>query len=409
MNYSIFMISFSIIFWFGILLTLFLGILKPAKKTLKPKNKKPNIGILIPARDESKVISALLESIKAQSYPVNMKDVFVIVESNKDKTVKIAKKAGCSVFVRKNLHLKRKGYALDEAIKDLKLYQKNYDLYMVFDADNVLEKTYIEKMIPTYQKGYDIAVGVRKNKNSLSSNLSDASILTFRMIDVINKMRIKKNMPVLISGSCFYMTKELIKKWRGFPFCSLTEDYELSIYSSLNDISATQVFDAFVYDEQPDCFKDSKNQRLRWIRGYLDNQRAYRMKMFKKIKQNKLFFEAHLSDFLGILPYLFALCGLLGMIFTSFSYFIVSLFHTICFKYLMYFLVLLIGSYVILLTLGVYLLKKDNVNFFWYHKLRIIGFFPLFLFSYVPCFIASLFHKNLEWKKIDHRISSYKS
>ena len=78
-----------------------------------------NFCILIPARDESKVIEDLLKSIKNQTKPINMQDVYIIVESASDPTVNIAKTYGATIFIRKKLNLKRKGYALDECIKDL--------------------------------------------------------------------------------------------------------------------------------------------------------------------------------------------------------------------------------------------------------------------------------------------------
>ena len=56
-----------------------------------------NFCFLVPARYESKVIEGLLISIKNQSVKVNMKDVYVIVESLKDETVNICKKYSASV------------------------------------------------------------------------------------------------------------------------------------------------------------------------------------------------------------------------------------------------------------------------------------------------------------------------
>ena len=81
------------------------------KNNNKPKKKKDghHFCILIPARDESKVIEGLLKSIKMQSFKVNMEDVYVIVESKNDKTVEIAKSYKASVVIRKHLELQRKG------------------------------------------------------------------------------------------------------------------------------------------------------------------------------------------------------------------------------------------------------------------------------------------------------------
>ena len=45
------------------------------------------------------------------------------------------------------------------------IYNKDYDAYFIFDADNILEKDFIKNMIPIYYQGYDIGVGYRNIKN----------------------------------------------------------------------------------------------------------------------------------------------------------------------------------------------------------------------------------------------------
>ena len=127
---------------------------------------KPQIAILIPARNESLVIEELVKSIEKQTYKVNPQDVYVIVESENDPTVEIVKKHKVSYFVRKKLQLKTKGYALAEMVEDLKSQKKDYDLYFIFDADNVLDKDFIKYMLEDYHNGYAISTGYRTFKNT---------------------------------------------------------------------------------------------------------------------------------------------------------------------------------------------------------------------------------------------------
>ena len=56
------------------------------KNNNKPKKKKDghDFCFLVPARYESKVIEDLLVSIKNQTIKINMKDVYVIIESMED-------------------------------------------------------------------------------------------------------------------------------------------------------------------------------------------------------------------------------------------------------------------------------------------------------------------------------------
>ena len=65
------------------------------KNTVVKKDDDYDFCVLIPARDESKVIEGLLKSLELS---VNMQDVYVIVEDKKDKTVDICNKYQANVI-----------------------------------------------------------------------------------------------------------------------------------------------------------------------------------------------------------------------------------------------------------------------------------------------------------------------
>lgn len=188
------------------------------------KNKNPiekttvnssNFAVLIPARDESLVIENLLKSLKNQTVKFSMQDVYVIVETKEDKTVEICQKYNATVIIR-TTKKQRKGYALDEALKQIK---KEYDLYFIFDADNVLDKNYFKEMLKTYKQGYDIGVGYRNCKNGNDNVISACSSLTFSMINTLgNDFRNKYNANVVVSGTGFYIKGKWIKKMARLSF-----------------------------------------------------------------------------------------------------------------------------------------------------------------------------------------------
>ena len=115
-------------FLLGLFLSTLVSILLKKDETLQKKvrNAPERIAILVPARNESKVIESLLISIENQSSSI-LKDVYVIVEDEQDKTVEITKKYHMNYFVRQNLKLKTKGYALQEMIEYLHHQNKIYD------------------------------------------------------------------------------------------------------------------------------------------------------------------------------------------------------------------------------------------------------------------------------------------
>ena len=258
-------------FLLGLFLSTLISILLKKDEPLKKKvrNVPERIAILIPARNESKVIESLLISIENQSSSI-LKDVYVIVEDEHDKTVDIVKKHHMNYFVRQNLKLKTKGYALQEMIEYLHHQNKTYDMYFIFDADNILDKDYLKYMIADYLNGYDISTGYRALKNT-KSYFPICAGLTFTFI---NGFRNQKGSKIL-SGTGYYISGEYIQKWQTFPFHSLTEDYESSLYYTLENISVHYNEKAKFYDEQPEDYQKSIKQRSRWIKGYFQNYFYY--------------------------------------------------------------------------------------------------------------------------------------
>ena len=254
---------------------------------IKESISNPKFAVLIPARDESKVIEGLIKSIKDQTFNINMNDVYVIVEDINDYTCDIVKKYGATTIVRKNLELRRKGYALDEAVKFILDSGKKYDAYFIFDADNVLDKDYFRNMNETFFNGYDIGIGYRNTKNGNDNIVAACSTLTFSMINTLgNLQKNKDSRNVTISGTGFYIKGSFIEKWKGYPFHTLTEDYELTLYSSLNEMTSFYNDKAMFYDEQPTSFKVSLDQRTRWIRGFFDARKIYVKKLYEAFKTN---------------------------------------------------------------------------------------------------------------------------
>ncbi|MEG0826667.1 MAG: glycosyltransferase family 2 protein [Bacilli bacterium] len=365
--------------------------------------------ILIPARDESKVIKDLLKSIKSQTYKVPMNDVYVIVEDEKDKTVKICDKYKATVIVRKHLNLKRKGYALDEAVKDILKKGKKYDAYFIFDADNVLDKHFIENMISTYDNGYDLASGYRNVKNGDDSVVATTSSLMFSLINTIfNNRKIKETRNITFSGTGFYVTGSLIESWGGYPFHSLTEDYELSLYAILNNLTTYYNFDAVFYDEQPVKYKQTVPQRIRWIRGFFDTRRKYvpLLKESAKVKSNN--HGSKIDEIIGIIQYVLIVVGLILWLL---SLLVMSVYALIIkepyINFILQFIFLLFLIYLVLfiITFIIIYIEKDKLKISLKSRIKALFYNPLFMFTYVPCAVKALLKKEVKWEKTEHGIN----
>lgn len=364
---------------------------------LARRSKAPHFAILIPARFESAVIEGLLKSITHQTAPVQMRDVYVIVEDLADPTVQICHKYGCTVIVREHPERQRKGYALDEAVKQI-LAHKHYDLYFIFDADNRLSPTYLAEMLQIYALGYQMATGYRNAKNNNYNKIAAVSALTFTMINTLgNKNRIRHGGNIIFSGTGCFVVGELVEQWQGWPFHSLTEDYEMSLYAILRNISTFYHEKAVFYDEQPTKYRQTVDQRVRWIRGYFSARRIYIPEMRRCSRQSNQ--GSVVKERIGVKPVIIALFGVICLLFDD----IVKLFTSQNLGLMLGLLSgLLVVVYVVLLIITAVMIKREKMHFTPKIRLQAILYNPVYLLSYVPCALKALLSKNVDWKRIEH-------
>lgn len=367
--------------------------------------------ILIPARNESKVIEQLLISIKNQNYNLNLLRAYVIVESESDPTCEICKKYDfAEVFVRKHLENKGKGYALDEAVKHI-LETKNgaFDAFFIFDADNVLDKNYIYEMNKCFDAGYKFALGYRNSKNWNDGWVASCSALTFSMVNTFqNKGKSRFDQYITVSGTGFYIAADIIEKLGGWDFHTLTEDYEISSFCALHGIKSIYNEYAEYYDEQPTSFKTSCNQRLRWCKGYNQVNKKYQMQLLKSSFTSE---DNHLKKFnfaTSLFPVMFLLISVAAYtLFTLVLAIVGSCIGAIAATSVWIAFGIVIATiyiFFILYAAFMLLVEKKHTNITFKNALICCLMNPIFTISYVPIFVISIFKKEVEWKTIEHKV-----
>src|SRR5215471_9575182 len=107
-----------------------------ARKSAPPPGPgRRRFAILVPAHNEEPVIARLLRSLAALEYPHH--DVCVVADNCDDRTAEIARAHGALVFERFTDSDKAKGYALRWLLEQLRARGRDYDAFVVLDADTV--------------------------------------------------------------------------------------------------------------------------------------------------------------------------------------------------------------------------------------------------------------------------------
>ena len=366
--------------------------------------KRNRYAVLICARNEEEVIGDLIRSVRRQTYPGQLVDTYVMADNCTDGTAHAAANAGAYVFERNDRSRVGKGYALDALLRSIRETEpEGYDGYFVFDADNILAPDYIEQMDRTFSQGYDIVTGYRNSKNYGSNWISAGYALWFiRESMFLSYPRHLVGSSCTVSGTGFMFSREVAEEMDGWPYHTLTEDLEFSCDQITRGRKIAFCRDAEFFDEQPVELKQSWDQRMRWCRGYLQVFGRYGMDLMRGAADGSY---ACLDCILGVLP-AFAL---------SVLSFCIDLALIICAAamgeeltgVLLPMVSALICSYTLMLILGAVTLVTEwkSINADTQRKIAYLFSFPVFMMTYAPIAIASLFVKA-EWKPIRHTFSA---
>ena len=381
---------------------IFIPFLKGARKYKAKKMCK--YAILIPGRNEEKVIPHLIASIKGQSYPAELLDIFVIADNCTDKTAEVARAAGAyHVIERFNKKQIGKGYALDYALNLIKkdFGDNNYDGYFVFDADNLLDENFITEMNKMFSNGHRIITSYRNTKNYGTSWVSAGGSLWYlRESRFLNHPRTIMNTSCAISGTGFLVHHEVLDKIGGWKFFLLTEDLEFSLQQVLEGETICYCNNAVLYDEQPVLFSQSWRQRMRWTKGSMQLTKKYFFKMVKGMFTGRGFacFDLAVSTMIPLM--LTIVSGFVLLAFTILGI-ILNLDLTVIARTLFD---TFVNSYFMLLGIAVVstISEWDKIFAPISKKILYTFTFPIFMFSYIPITFVALFSRDISWKPITH-------
>ncbi|MBQ7108898.1 MAG: glycosyltransferase family 2 protein [Clostridia bacterium] len=381
----------------------FVGLLKKPKTFVAEKQHR--FAVVVSARNESNVIGNLIKSIRNQKYPKELVDIFVIADNCTDNTAEVARNAGAIVYERFNKELVGKGYALDWLFKIIQTdhADKNYEAYIIFDADNVLDPNYIAEMNKVFDNGYSIITSYRNSKNFDGNWISAGYSLWFlREAKFLNNARMHLGTSCAVSGTGFLVGSNIIAKNGGWIHHLLTEDIEFTTDSIIKGEKIGYCENAVLYDEQPTLFSQSYTQRLRWAKGFYQVFKNYSVKLVKGIfKGNFGCFDMLMTlspaMLLTLMSVIINIVAIPVGIITN-SPHLMDLVSTLAQTLLNFY-----GMFFFLGTITA-ITEWKQIHASAKKKVLYLFTFPLFMLTYVPISIVALFRK-IEWKPITHSVS----
>ncbi len=357
---------------------------------------------LIAARNEQAVIGPLLDSLRRQDYPAELLDLYVVADNCTDATAALARAHGAQVYERFDRSRVGKGYALDFLLRCIERDRGAdcYDGYFVFDADNLLAPDFVRRMNETFCGGYEIVTSYRNSKNYGDNWISAGYALWFlRDSRYLNHARMLLGSSCVVAGTGFLFSRQVLRRCGGWRFFLLTEDTEFTIDNVLRGVRIGYCPRAVLYDEQPRDFRQSWRQRRRWCRGYLQVFHRYGGSLLRGI-----FSRDCLSCYdmtMSIMPaaVLTGLSAAVNLTAAGLNFLAGRDLSSLVLSLLqlggnLYITLFFVGA---LTTLTEWRQIRCPAG----KKLLYTFTFPVFMFTYVPICIASLF-SPVQWQPIRH-------
>ena len=266
---------------------------KPQKKT-SSNAPLPTFSIIVPVKNEEKVIGRLLAALSKLNYPADRQEIVIVEDGSTDKTFEI-----CAKYAKTHAGVK----ILQRTFSNGKPSALNFglahatgEIIAIFDADNVPEPNALRAACRYFE---DPAVAAVQGK-TLSINSKENMLTQFisyeeavwceaylRGKDVLNLF-------VHLKGSCQFIRRDVLEKLAGFSEKVLSEDMEISARLTENNYKIRYASDVVALQESPSTLKTLFRQRTRWFRGTMEVAFKYGRLM---TKLNRVNFDAETTLF----------------------------------------------------------------------------------------------------------------
>jgi cellulose synthase/poly-beta-1,6-N-acetylglucosamine synthase-like glycosyltransferase len=263
----------------------------------------PTVSILVPVKNEEKVVGRLLRVLVEMDYPEQSKEIIVIDDDSTDRTVEICKRYAERYPNLIRLVLKptsnRKASALNYGLK----YAKG-EIVATFDADNVPEPDALMRAAEYFDDPSTAAVqgrvcSINADQNMLTKLISYEQAVRYEVY-MRGKDRLK--LFVDVAGTCQFIRRSVLETIGGWDEESLCEDMEMSFRLTEKDYNIKYASEIRSWQEDPANATQLIRQRTRWYRGSMEVGLKYG-RLLRKLNRKRLDAELMIMG-----PYIVALC-----------------------------------------------------------------------------------------------------
>jgi cellulose synthase/poly-beta-1,6-N-acetylglucosamine synthase-like glycosyltransferase len=256
------------------------------KKIVTTKNTvyQPTISILIPARDEERVIGRILQRMTELTYPRNKMQVIAIDDGSTDGTGRITEEYAKTCSNIEVIHRKQKegGQGKASAL-NIGLKHAKGEIIFCFDADYYPQRDILERLTKEFA---DPKVGAVQGRVTV---LNEPQNLVTRLVGlertggyrVDQQARDCLGLVTQFGGTVGGFRRDLLESLGGWDESILAEDTDLTFRVYLVGYKIRYVNDAECYEEAVESWRDYWKQRSRWSKGHMQCAFKHYLKVLK--------------------------------------------------------------------------------------------------------------------------------
>jgi cellulose synthase/poly-beta-1,6-N-acetylglucosamine synthase-like glycosyltransferase len=244
---------------------------KKKKAAEKKSISLPSMSIVVPVKDEEKVIERLLKALIRLDYPSKKKEIIIVEDASTDRTPEICRDyaeryLGTIKFFHREIS-RGKPSALNYGFKKAK-----GEIVAVFDADNVPESDTLIKATKYFEDPSVAAVQGLTCTINAEENMVTKIISYEEAVWLKNYLRGKDALKLFVplTGSCQFIRRNIAEEVGFWDEGCLAEDLEMSARITEKGYSTRFAPDLISWQEAPSKLTHLIKQRVRWYRGYME-------------------------------------------------------------------------------------------------------------------------------------------
>lgn len=247
----------------------------------------PTFSIVVPVKNEEKVVGRLLDALSRLSYPADRREIIIVEDGSTDRTLEIcrsyADEHGANLKILHRSFSNGKPSALNYGIECAK-----GEIVGIFDVDSVPAADVLLNVCKYFEDSSVAAVQGRMLSINSEENMLTKFISYEEAVWCETYLRGKDVLDLFVhlKGSCQFIRRNVLEKLKGFDERVLSEDMEISARLTERGYRIRYASDVQCWQESPAGLRQLFRQRTRWYRGTMEVAFKYGRLMAKLNKRN---------------------------------------------------------------------------------------------------------------------------